>query len=57
MMSFGQQAPAPATTGAADVAFRPIRPVALPALRATRLLDQVRERVRGLHYSLRTEEA
>jgi integron integrase len=28
-----------------------------PALRATRLLDQVRERVRYLHYSLRTEQA
>ena len=31
---------------------------ALPALRATRLLDQVRERVCYLHhYSLRTEES
>lgn len=29
----------------------------LPPLRATRLLDQVRERVRSLHYSFRTEEA
>ncbi|MEJ5992717.1 integron integrase [Ramlibacter sp. PS3R-8] len=29
----------------------------LPALQSTRLLDQVRERVRYLHYSLRTEEA
>ena len=29
----------------------------MPPLRATRLLDRVRERVRGLHYSLRTEEA
>jgi integron integrase len=29
----------------------------LPALQAPRLLDQVRERVRYLHYSLRTEEA
>jgi site-specific recombinase XerD len=29
----------------------------LPALRAGRLLDQVRERVRYLHYSLRTEQA
>jgi integron integrase len=28
-----------------------------PALRSTRLLDQVRERVRYMHYSLRTEEA
>ena len=29
----------------------------LPPLRSTRLLDQVRERIRYLHYSLRTEEA
>jgi integron integrase len=29
----------------------------LPALQAPRLIDQVRERVRYLHYSLRTEEA
>ncbi|MEI7444228.1 MAG: integron integrase [Burkholderiales bacterium] len=28
-----------------------------PALQSTRLLDQVRERVRYLHYSLRTEQA
>jgi hypothetical protein len=28
-----------------------------PALRATRLLDQVCERMRYLHYSLRTEKA
>ena len=32
-------------------------PRALPELRASRLLDQVRERVRYLHYSLRTEQA
>lgn len=56
-MSFSQQTPAPATTGTAGVALRPARAAALPALRSTRLLDQVRERVRGLHYSLRTEEA
>ena len=31
--------------------------VALPPLRPKRLLDQVRERVRSLHFSLRTEEA
>jgi integron integrase len=31
--------------------------VALPSLRSSRLLDQVRERVRYLHYSLRTEQA
>lgn len=28
-----------------------------PVLRATRLLDQVRERIRYKHYSLRTEQA
>lgn len=28
-----------------------------PALRSTRLLDQLREQIRYLHYSLRTEEA
>ncbi|HEX5355315.1 MAG TPA: integron integrase [Aquabacterium sp.] len=32
-------------------------PVALPPLHASRLLDQVKERVRYLHFSLRTEEA
>ncbi len=44
----------------ARAAARPLGPAGaamLPPLRATRLLDQVRERVRGLHYSLRTEEA
>jgi hypothetical protein len=29
----------------------------LPALRATKLLDQLRERIRLLHYSRRTEDA
>ena len=29
----------------------------LPALRSARLLDQVRERIRYLHYSIRTEQA
>ena len=29
----------------------------LPALRAVKLLDQLRERIRYLHYSIRTEEA
>jgi integron integrase len=29
----------------------------LPALRSSRLLDQLRERIRYLHYSIRTEEA
>lgn len=37
--------------------LRPAAPVLeLPALRSVRLLDQIRERIRGLHYSLRTEE-
>ncbi len=31
--------------------------VAAPALQSIRLLDQVRERVRYLHYSLQTEKA
>lgn len=31
--------------------------VTAPALRSTRLLDQVRERIRYLHYSLQTEKA
>ncbi|MDP3412959.1 MAG: phage integrase N-terminal SAM-like domain-containing protein, partial [Polaromonas sp.] len=31
--------------------------VAAPALQSTRLLDQVRERIRYLHYSLQTEKA
>ena len=29
----------------------------MPPLRSARLLDQVRERIRYLHYSIRTEEA
>jgi Phage integrase, N-terminal SAM-like domain len=32
-------------------------PARLPPLKSTRLLDQLRERIRTLHYSLRTEEA
>lgn len=32
-------------------------PAALPALRSTKILDQLRERIRLLHYSRRTEEA
>ena len=48
-----QKAPAVAARGS----MRPASEEALPPLRATRLLDQVRERVRSLHYSLRTEEA
>jgi integron integrase len=38
-------------------ALRPIPPVNLPPLQAVRLLDQLRERVRMLHYSRRTEQA
>ncbi len=34
-----------------------MKPATFPALRATRLLDQVRERIRYKHYSLRTEQA
>ena len=34
-----------------------MKPAAFPALRATRLLDQVHERIRYKHYSLRTEQA
>ena len=33
-----------------------MKPAAFPVLRATRLLDQVRERIRYKHYSLRTEQ-
>jgi hypothetical protein len=36
-------------------ALRLVTPDAMPPLRAPRLLDQVRERVRHLHYSRRTE--
>lgn len=34
-----------------------IKPAAPPVLRATRLLDQVCERIRDKHYSVRTEQA
>ncbi|WP_430795039.1 phage integrase N-terminal SAM-like domain-containing protein [Acidovorax temperans] len=34
-----------------------MKPAPPPVLRATRLLDQVRERIRYKHYSLRTEQA
>ena len=38
--------------------FRPVAATAaLPPLKSARLLDQLRERIRLLHYSLRTEEA
>ena len=36
--------------------FRPRPVVPLPALQSVRLLDQVRERIRYLHYSIRTEQ-
>ena len=35
----------------------PARPRPLPALRSVKVLDQLRERIRYLHYSRRTEEA
>ena len=34
-----------------------MKPASPPVLRATRLLDQVRERIRYKHYSLSTEQA
>ena len=34
-----------------------MKPAAPPVLRATRLLNQVRERIRYKHYSLRIEKA
>ena len=37
--------------------LRPIAVKELPPLKAPRLLDQVRERIRMMHYSLRTEQA
>jgi integrase len=46
-----------ASARAAGASRRAVGTAALPPLRATRLLDQVRERARGLHYSVRTEEA
>lgn len=44
------------STGRAATRPQPAAP-RLPALQSTRLLDQVRERIRLLHYSRRTEEA
>lgn len=38
-------------------AMRPKSIPALPVLQSTRILDQVRERIRYLHYSIRTEQA
>ncbi len=52
-MAFSRQAQAPGRA-----ALRPVDPaVGLPPLKSVRLLDQLRERIRLLHYSLRTEEA
>jgi hypothetical protein len=52
-MVFTRQAQVPGRTD-----FRPVAATAaLPPLKSVRLLDQVRERIRLLHYSLRTEEA
>ncbi len=56
-MSLSHSANLAAAPRAARGANRPSVAVALPPLRATRLLDQVRERVRAMHYSFRTEEA
>ena len=33
------------------------RKTSVPVFKSTRLLDQLREQIRRLHYSLRTEEA
>ena len=57
MLTPSSQGNQKASARAAGGPRRADRTAALPPLRATRLLDQVRERVRGLHYSLRTEEA
>ena len=52
-MVFTRQAQVPGRTD-----FRPVAATAaLPPLKSVRLLDQLRERIRLLHYSLRTEEA
>ncbi len=52
-MAFTRQAQAPGRMDLRPVASA----VALPPLKSGRLLDQLRERIRLLHYSLRTEEA
>jgi Phage integrase, N-terminal SAM-like domain len=44
--------------GPGRAALRPVDiAVGLPPLKSVRLLDQLRERIRLLHYSLRVEEA
>lgn len=48
---------APRLTPVSRAALRPAPVLELPPLRSQRLLGQVRERLRMLHYSLRTEEA
>ena len=40
-----------------DAMLRSTASPSLPPLQSVRLLDQLRERVRYLHYSLRTEQA
>lgn len=40
-----------------EVQGQVLHPVALPPLRSVKLLDQLRERIRYLHYSHRTEDA
>lgn len=51
----------PPSTGSASLRMRPVGRRAakgdLPPLRAVKVLDQLRERIRLLHYSRRTEEA
>ena len=54
-MPLVESLPTPGFTRRAEQ--RPLRAAPdLPALTAPRLMDRVRERIRGLHYSLRTEE-
>jgi integrase len=57
MLTPSSQGNQKASARAAGAPRRAVGAAALPPLQATRLLEQVRERVRGLHYSLRTEEA
>ena len=42
---------------AASVSARAVNTLQLPPLQSVKLLDQVRERIRYLHYSPRTEDA
>jgi hypothetical protein len=52
-MAFTRQAQVPGRTNLRPV----VAEVDMPPLKSVRLLDQLRERIRLLHYSLRTEEA